>query len=79
MLLNHHTTFNLQALQREREEKLVKILKDRLQPFVAGQTDEFVNWATAEARHLSQAGRTSSSSLLFNSIYKLLLILLLIL
>lgn len=45
----------MKALQMEREEKLVKYLKDRLQPFVVGQTDEFVNWATSESRHLSKA------------------------
>lgn len=49
----------LQALQKEREVKLVKYLKDRLQTFVIGQTDEFVNWATSESRHLSKAGRPS--------------------
>lgn len=45
----------MKALQMEREEKLVKYLKDRLQPFVVGQTDEFVNWATSESRNLSKA------------------------
>lgn len=45
----------MKALQMEREEKLVKYLKDRLQPFVVGQTDEFVNWATSESRRLSKA------------------------
>ncbi|KAM7482631.1 hypothetical protein LguiB_007214 [Lonicera macranthoides] len=45
----------LKALQKEREDKLITILKDRLQLYVEGQVDEFVEWATSEARHLSQA------------------------
>lgn len=51
-------TFDGQALQKEREDKLITILKDRLQPYVEGQVNEFVEWATSEARHLSQAGIT---------------------
>ncbi|XP_022763230.1 chaperone protein dnaJ 10-like [Durio zibethinus] len=45
----------MKALQKEREEKLITILKNRLQPFVEGQTDEFSNWANSEARRLSKA------------------------
>lgn len=45
----------MKAIQKEREEKLIKILKGRLQPYVAGNKVEFVNWATTEAHHLSQA------------------------
>ncbi|XP_063940171.1 chaperone protein dnaJ 10 isoform X1 [Daucus carota subsp. sativus] len=45
----------MKAIQKEREEKLIKILKGRLQPYVAGNKDAFVNWATTEASHLSQA------------------------
>ncbi|XP_062177801.1 chaperone protein dnaJ 10-like [Alnus glutinosa] len=49
------TLEKMRALQKEREEKLVEILKNRLQPFVEGRTDEFINWASSEARRLSQA------------------------
>lgn len=46
----------MKALQEEREEKLIKILTDRLEPFVKGQTDDFVESAELEAQRLSQAG-----------------------
>ncbi|CAA2981040.1 Hypothetical predicted protein [Olea europaea subsp. europaea] len=45
----------IKALQKEREEKLIVLLKNRLLPFVEGQTTEFVEWAKSEARRLSQA------------------------
>lgn len=45
----------MKELQKEREIKLITVLKDHLRPYVEGQTDEFVNWATSEARRLSQA------------------------
>ncbi|KAJ4827492.1 hypothetical protein Tsubulata_006839 [Turnera subulata] len=43
------------AMQKEREDKLVAILKNRLEPFVEGQTDEFIKWANSEAQNLSAA------------------------
>ncbi|KAK2966018.1 hypothetical protein RJ640_017096 [Escallonia rubra] len=62
----------MKALQKEREEKLIIILKDRLHPFVEDRTDEFVTWATSEARRLSQAGRTFASTLLLDTVFSLL-------
>ncbi|XP_022876239.1 chaperone protein dnaJ 10-like isoform X2 [Olea europaea var. sylvestris] len=45
----------MKANQKEREEKLIVLLKNRLLPFVEGQTTEFVEWAKSEARRLSEA------------------------
>ncbi|KAI3675249.1 hypothetical protein L1987_84837 [Smallanthus sonchifolius] len=45
----------MKVLQKERETKLIAILEDRLQPFVEGQTEEFVAWAKSEAQRLSPA------------------------
>lgn len=48
--------FNLQTMQKEREEKLITVLKNRLEPFVEGQEAEFIKWANSEAARLSAAG-----------------------
>lgn len=45
----------IKALQKERQEKLVGILIDRLQPYVDGNTAEYVEWAKSEAEKLSGA------------------------
>ncbi|KAJ0592940.1 putative DnaJ domain, Chaperone J-domain superfamily [Helianthus annuus] len=53
----------MREFQMERETKLIAILKNRLRPFVEGQKSEFINWATSEARRLSQAGMLFSVAL----------------
>ncbi|MBA0667233.1 hypothetical protein Goklo_000345 [Gossypium klotzschianum] len=45
----------MEVLQKEREDKLIVTLKNRLQPFLDGQTDEFIYWANGEAQRLSKA------------------------
>lgn len=54
----------MQALQKEREDKLAATLKNKLEPFVEGRTDEFIEWANEEAKRLSSAG-TKTFSLFF--------------
>ncbi|XP_044509534.1 chaperone protein dnaJ 10-like isoform X2 [Mangifera indica] len=43
----------MRTLQKKRVEKLITILKGRLELYVQGQTDEFLQWANSEARCLS--------------------------
>ncbi|GAB2291280.1 hypothetical protein Dimus_025538 [Dionaea muscipula] len=45
----------IKVLQKERQEKLISTLKERLQPFVDGQTVEFIERAKLEAARLSEA------------------------
>ncbi|KAL4580291.1 hypothetical protein LXL04_016479 [Taraxacum kok-saghyz] len=47
--------FLSQVVQKEREEKLIQTLKDRLTPYVQGNKDEFVRNTEAEVLKLSNA------------------------
>lgn len=49
--------FFLQVVQKEREERLAEILKGRLNQYVQGNKEDFVNHAEAELARLSNAGR----------------------
>ena len=51
--------FWLQVVQKEREEKLAEILKNRLNQYVQGNKEDFVNHAEAEVSRLSNAGSIS--------------------
>ncbi|KAL5999421.1 Chaperone protein dnaJ 10 [Asimina triloba] len=46
----------MRVVQKEREEKLAQILKDRLHQYVQGNKDAFVSHAVAEVARLSNAG-----------------------
>lgn len=46
----------LQVVQKEREEKLVELLKNRLNQYVQGNKEDFVCHAEAEVAKLSNAG-----------------------
>ncbi|CAN1320211.1 Chaperone protein dnaJ 10 [Linum perenne] len=50
-----HKQKYMQAMQKEREEKLIKKLKIHIESFVEGRVDEFVKWANSEAKRLSKA------------------------
>ncbi|KAK8546062.1 hypothetical protein V6N13_067301 [Hibiscus sabdariffa] len=45
----------MKVVQKEREEKLAQILKDRLNQYVQGNKEDFVNHAKAEVSRLSNA------------------------
>ncbi|OMO94657.1 hypothetical protein COLO4_16222 [Corchorus olitorius] len=45
----------MRIIQKEREEKLAEILKDRLHQYVQGNKEDFVNHAKAEVSRLSNA------------------------
>ena len=55
-----HSFLLLQVVQRDREEKLAEILKDRLNQYVQGNKDDFVRHAEAEVARLSNAGNVIS-------------------
>lgn len=44
-------------MQKEREEKLAGILKDKLNLYIQGNKDDFVRHAVAEVARLSNAGK----------------------
>ncbi|KAH7566954.1 hypothetical protein JRO89_XS07G0000200 [Xanthoceras sorbifolium] len=45
----------MRVVQKEREQKLVDLLKDRLNQYVQGNKEDFVNYAEAEVSRLSNA------------------------
>lgn len=45
-----------QVVQKEREDKLAEILKDRLHQYIIGNKEAFVSNAKAEVEKLSKAG-----------------------
>ncbi|KAF2311982.1 hypothetical protein GH714_027658 [Hevea brasiliensis] len=45
----------MRVVQKEREEKLVQILKDRLNQYLQGNKEEFINHAEADVTRLSNA------------------------
>ncbi|KAL3830574.1 hypothetical protein ACJIZ3_019376 [Penstemon smallii] len=45
----------MRTVQKEREEKLARILKDRLNVYVQGNKEEFIHYAEAEVSKLSNA------------------------
>lgn len=49
----------MQAVQKEREEKLAKSLRDFLNQYVRGDKDGFMQHAESEARRLSDTGKLS--------------------
>lgn len=50
----------MKAVQREREEKLARKLKDFLYQYIRGDKDGFLNRAKAEAERLSHASESGS-------------------
>ena len=49
----------MQVVQKEREEKLAELLKDRLHLYLQGNKEEFIQYAEAEVTRLSNAGMCS--------------------
>ncbi|KAJ8440181.1 hypothetical protein Cgig2_023946 [Carnegiea gigantea] len=64
----------MKVVQKEREEKLAQILKDRLNQYVNGSKESFLSHAGAEVSRLSSAGHGASSYFLFTYFVKSLLL-----
>ena len=54
----------MKVVQKEREEKLVRLLKDFLNQYVQGEKIGFLHHAESEAKRLSGAGLLSNYFLL---------------
>lgn len=53
----------LQVVQNEREEKLVRLLLERIEPYVRGDKVGFVSWARKERENLKDTGKHYDSFL----------------
>lgn len=51
----------LQEIQKAREDKLVVNLLQKIEPYVNGRKDEFVDWARRERETLKESGKHSYS------------------
>lgn len=58
----------MKALQREREEKLARFLKDFLHQYVQGDKSGFLRRAESEAKRLSDAGSVGTTSYNFKNL-----------
>lgn len=47
----------VQTAQKEREQKLVQLLLDRVDRYVKGDKQGFTQWATNEAHQLAESGK----------------------
>lgn len=57
----------MKGVQKEREEKLARILKDFLQQYVRGDRVGFIHRVESEAERLSQAGQLTHYSCVSSS------------
>lgn len=52
----------MQEAQKEREEKLVQLLLERIERYVKGDKVGFTTWAQEEAHQLAEAGEVAIKS-----------------